>query len=136
VKPVIQQEPTGCALASAAAIAGITYKEAKRVANGLGISAQDRELWSHTRHVRELLQTLGFTTSKHETLFKDWHQLPDCALLSLKWHLEKGKPYWHWAVFVRENNQAYVLDSNRRLKNNIRRDFGRMNPRWFITVNA
>jgi hypothetical protein len=136
VKPVIQQESTGCAIASAAAIAGITYKKAKGIANGLGISAQDPALWSQTQHVRTLLKTLGFTTSKGETLFKDWHKLPDCALLSLKWHLEKGKPYWHWAVFVREHGQTYVLDSNRRLKNNIRRDFGRMKPRWFITVNT
>lgn len=136
MKPVIQQEPTGCAIASAAAIAGITYKEAKKIANGLGIFAQDPDLWSQTQHVRRLLKTLGFATSKGETLFKDWQKLPDCALLSLKWHRENGKPYWHWAVFVREYNQAYVLDSNRRLKNNIRRDFGRMKPRWFITVSS
>lgn len=37
MKPVVQEEKTGCAIASAAAIAGISYQEAKKIANELGI---------------------------------------------------------------------------------------------------
>ena len=134
MKPVIQQELTGCGIASAAAIAGVSYSKARQLANSLGIYAGDSALWSETQHVRKLLQHLGVKTSKHEKPFKSWHSLPDCALLSIKWHKEQGKPYWHWVVFVREDGREYVLDSKKELKNHRRTDFGRMRPKWYIEV--
>ena len=134
MKPVIQLEKTGCAIASSAAIAGISYAKAKQLANSLGIYASDSKLWSETKPVRTLLKQLGYKTSKNETPFKNWESLPDHALLAIKWHRENGKPYWHWVVFVRDNKKVYVLDSKSSLKSNIRTDFGRMNPKWFIKV--
>lgn len=134
MKPVIQQEATGCAIASAAALAGISYPAAKKVANGLGISARDPSLWSDTAHVRRLLKALGLGTAKTEQPFRGWHLLPDRALLAIKWHREKGIPYWHWAVFVRENGEEFVLDSKKGLAKNKRTDFGRMKPKWFIEI--
>ncbi len=134
MKPVIQQESTGCGIASAAAIAGLSYKKAKRLANSLGIHADDSSLWSDTQHVRKLLRHLGVRTGRGERPFKDWQSLPSCALLSIKWHMDKGKPYWHWVVFAREGEQAYVLDSRKALKNHRRTDFGRMRPKWFIEI--
>lgn len=135
MKPVIQQEKTGCGIASVATIAGITYPKAKKIANSLGIYADDSSLWSETRPVRTLLRKLGIKTSSTEIPFRNWASLPDCALLAIKWHKENGKPYWHWVVFVRENDSEYVLDSKKALKTNIRTDFGRMKPKWFIEVN-
>jgi len=134
MKPVIQEELTGCAIASAAAIAGISYKKAKQVANGIGIFAQDASLWSDSKPIRDLLAALGIKTDAKEKPFKSWSALPNCALLSSKWHLEAGKPYWHWAVFVREDNVAYVLDSKKSLKSNPRKDFGKIKPKWYIEV--
>ena len=55
IKAVIQEERTGCGIASAAAIAGIRYREARADANALGIYAEDQRLWSETAHVRRLL---------------------------------------------------------------------------------
>ena len=95
MKPVIQQELTGCGIASAAAIAGVSYSKARQLANCLGIYADDSTLWSETQHVRKLLRHLGVNTRKLEKPFKSWCSLPDCALLSIKWHKDKGKPYWH-----------------------------------------
>lgn len=135
MKPVIQPEKTGCAIASAAAIARVTYRQARKIANRLGIYADDSNLWSDTQHIRSLLQELGIKTSSTEIPFKSWKSLPDCALLSIKWHLERGKPYWHWVIFVRENDHEYVLDSKKASKKNIRTDFGMMQPKWFIEVN-
>ena len=132
---MIQQEATGCGIASAAAIAGISYSKAKQLANSLGIYADDENLWSDTKSVRRLLKALGINVNPGESPFKNWEALPDCALLAIKWHREKGKPYWHWVVFVRENNNEFVLDSKKTLKSNIRTDFGRMKPKWFIKVN-
>jgi len=133
-KPVVQLERTGCGIASAAAIVGLSYPEMKSIANSLGIFAHDKSLWSDTSHVRKLLRQLGVRTNSHEVPFRTWKALPDLALLSIKWHLEKGSPYWHWAVFVRENEQSYVLDSKMGLRTNLRTDFGRMKPKWYIPV--
>jgi len=134
MKSIIQEEPTGCAIASTALLAGVSYKKAKEVANNLGIYADDTALWSETGYIRKLLLQFKIGTDKKETAFTDWDSLPDCALLSIKWHLEKDKPYWHWVVFVREKNEQFVYDSSTRLKTNIRKDFGRIKPKWFIGV--
>ena len=136
MKPVIQEEKTGCAIASSAAIAGVSYSKAKRIANDLGIYADDSTLWSDTRPIRAILKELGIRASASETPFKDWASLPDRALLAIKWHREEGKPYWHWVVFVRERGKEYVLDSKNTLKDNIRTDFGRMKPKWFIKITG
>jgi hypothetical protein len=133
---VIQKEKTGCAIASSAAIAGISYEEARKIANGMGIYAEDSELWSETNYIRRLLAKLGVKAGNKEILFTNWESLPSCALLSIKWNLGNGKPYWHWVVFVREGDRKYVLDSNKSLKSNVRTDFGRMKPKWYIEVNA
>ena len=133
MKAVIQEEKTGCAIASSAAIAVLSYKESKKIANSLGIFAEDTSLWSDTKSIRALLDQLGFNVGK-QTNFEQWDLLPDCALLSLNWHLEEGKPYWHWVVFVREGKQSYVLDSNASLKNNVTYDYQPMKVKWFIPV--
>ncbi len=134
MKLVIQEEKTGCAIASTALLAGVSYEKAKEVANSIGIFAEDSVLWSETTYVRKLLSQFEIKTDEKETPFTDWEGLPNYALLSIKWHLEKGKPYWHWVVFVRGNGIPAVYDSSSRLKNNIRTDFGRINPKWFIGV--
>ncbi|MDH5721214.1 MAG: hypothetical protein OEZ13_11475 [Spirochaetia bacterium] len=60
--------------------------------------------------------------------------MPNISLLATKWHKEQNKPAWHWCVFVRENNSTAVFDSNKNLKNNLRTDFKRIKPKWFIEV--
>ena len=135
MKPVIQQDATGCAIASTAALANVSYAAAKKVAKGLGIAAGDSTLWSDTTHIRQLLRHYKISTDNTESAFTNWRSLPDCALLAIKWHIENGKPYWHWVVFVRDTNQQYVLDSKKSLKKNMRTDFGRIKPKWFIGVH-
>ena len=134
MKSIIQEEATGCAIASTAVLAGVSYKKAQETANALGIFAEDTTLWSETNYIRKLLLDFKIRADKKETPFTDWNSLPDHALLSIKWHFEKGKPFWHWVVFVRENNEQFVFDSSTRLKTNIRKDFGRIKPKWFIGV--
>lgn len=136
MKAVIQEEISGCAIASSAAIAGLSYTEAKKIANRLGIRAEDPALWSDTRHIRTLLRRLGFDTGRRETPFRSWGSLPDCALLATKWHRHGGKPFWHWVVFSRDGEREVVLDSKKGLKRNVRTDFGRVKPKWYITVHA
>lgn len=136
MKPVIQLEPTGCSIASIAAIAGLSYSKVKSIANSIGIFAEDKKLWSETYLVRKLLKYLKIKTGIREMRFWSWGALPDLALLSIKWHREKGRPYWHWVVFVRENGRSYVLDSKKSLRTHYRTDFGRIKPKWYIPVKA
>ncbi len=134
MKPVIQLEPTGCGIASVAAIAGVSYAHAKSMASALGICADDRKLWSETAYVRKLLRHFGRSANSPATPFRSWDALPDLALLSVKWHLEQGRPFWHWVVFAREHGRSYVLDPKKGLQRHTRTDFGRIKPKWFIRV--
>lgn len=135
MKPVIQEEITGCGIASVAALAGVTYQDARVVANTLGIYAADERLWSETHHVRTLLRHFGLRDVRGEKPFQSWDALPPLALLATKWHLEQGKPFWHWAIFWRDPQGAMVLDSKQSLRRNVRTDLWRIKPKWFIEVN-
>jgi hypothetical protein len=84
MNPIIQEEVTGCCIASAAALKQISYREAKQIANNLGIYASDSTLWSDTAYIRKLLTELGISTSDQETPFSTWEKLPDKALLAIK----------------------------------------------------
>ena len=134
MKPVVQLERTGCGIASVAALAGVRYKAAQRSARRLGIVATDDRLWSETGYVRRLLAHYGLRAQGAEMPFVSWSALPSKALLAIKWHRDRRRSYWHWVVFVRTQERAYVLDSASALKRHVRTDFGRMKPRWFIVV--
>jgi hypothetical protein len=84
--------------------------------------------------MRTLLKQYRISASGNEFPFVSWSALPDLALLAVKWHRRGGRAFWHWVVFVRERDRAYVLDSKRTLKAHVRTDFGRMKPKWFIQV--
>lgn len=136
MKPVVQAERTGCGIASVAAIAGVSYAQAKTKAAALGISARDERLWSDTEYVRRLLAKFNQHTARSVRPFRSWSALPACALLAIKWHVENGRPFWHWVVYVREKGRSYVLDSKKSLKVHVRTDFGRMKPKWSLAVKT
>lgn len=135
-KPVIQPEPGGCGIASAAMLADMSYAQAKRVATQIGIDVKDHTLWSDTEPMRRLLKELGVRAARVEQPFAGWDRLPDRALLAVKWHLEQGVPHWHWVVFAREHGRAEVLDPATALKHHVRTDFGRIRPKWFIEIRS
>ena len=136
MRPVVQEEPTGCGIAAVAAVAGVSYARAKRVAASLGIHTADSKLWSDTKYVRRLLIRFGARPASSIRAFRSWDSLPDRALLAIKWRQEGGSAYWHWVVFTRENRRAYVLDSKKSLKVQQRTDFGRMKPKWFLPLRT
>lgn len=134
LKPVIQEETTGCGIASVANILGKSYAEMKRIANAMDIHASDKSLWSDTQYVRRMLSSEGVKSADREIPFESWQTLPDLALLSIKHHQEDGKNFWHWVAFKRVDGQAVVLDSASYLPSNIRTDFEEMQPKWYIEV--
>ena len=99
MQPVIQEEISGCGIAACAALAGISYAQAKCEANAIGIEAADTSLWSETAHVRRLLKEFDISLSSKEAPFKSWEELPDKALMAIKWRLEQGRPFWHSGCF-------------------------------------
>ena len=131
---IIQEETTGCGIASVANIVGQSYAEVKAKANAMGIFADDNILFSDTQYVRNLLREYDVQVSSNEIQFKSWDALPDVALLSIKHHEEKGLFYWHWVVFKRVQGKPVILDSAAYLDKNERLDFKNMNPKWFIEV--
>lgn len=136
MKSVIQQEVTGCGIASVATLAGVTYPQAQRVAHQFGVYAEDDRLWSDTKYVRTLLHHYHIRASDKEKPFVSWDMLPNLALLAIKWRVERDRAFWHWVVFCREPRGAVVLDPKRGLRTNRRTDFGRMKPKWFIEILA
>ncbi|MDX8385245.1 MAG: hypothetical protein R8M11_01870 [Gallionella sp.] len=134
MKPIVQEESTGCGIASVANILGKTYSEMKDIANAMGIYASDKSLWSDTRYVRRMLSESGIETSSDEAPFETWGKLPDIALLSIKHHQKNDTHYWHWVVFKRIENKPVVWDSASYLPSTIRTDFDEMHPKWFIEI--
>lgn len=131
---VIQEEKTGCGIASVANIVNSTYADVKKKANSIGIFAEDKALYSDTGYVRELLTEYNVETSSKELPFISWDNLPDLALLSIKYHEEDGVAFWHWVVFKRINGSPVVFDSASYLDENKRLDFDVMEPKWYIEV--
>ena len=132
---VIQEETAGCGIACVANIVGVSYADAKRKASELGISADDIALYSDTGYVRRLLAEYGVETSAAEIPFGSWVELPNLALLSIKYREESGRPLWHWVVFKRDLNGEVVLDSAAYLEENERTDYENMKPKWYIEVS-
>ena len=136
MKAVVQEETTGCGIAAVATLAAVTYKQARSVAQKLNISAADERLWSSSDYVRRLLAHYGIKAGAGHATFVSWERLPSTALLAIKWHRREGRAYWHWVVFWRGPQGPVVLDPKRSLRTNERTDFGRMNPKWFIAIQA
>ncbi|MDP1767593.1 MAG: hypothetical protein Q8L74_02180 [Nitrospirota bacterium] len=136
MKPVVRLERTGCGIATVAALAGVTYDQAKQMATRLGIVAADPALWSETDHVRRLVKEYGFRLARTEAPFTSWEALPDLALLAIKWHEDRGRAFWHWVMFWRGPHGPVVLDSNRALRRHVRTDFGRMKPKWSLAITS
>ena len=132
---IIQEEETGCGIASVANIVERPYAEVKAKANTMGIFAEDEALYSDTEYVRRLLKQYGIQVSNVEVPFSSWASLPDMALLSIKYREENGRSYWHWVVFKRTPEGPVVLDSAAYLEENERTDFHSMQPKWFIEVS-
>ena len=72
LKPVVQEETTGCGIASVANILGKTYSEMKAIANVMGIHTSDKSLWSDIQYVRRMLSCAGVETSSSEIPFESW----------------------------------------------------------------
>ncbi len=134
MKTVVQEDVTGCGLACVATLANVSYQQIKTIALGMGITVTDSRLWSDTGFVRTLLHHYGIHALPGEHSFVSWEALPSHALLATKWHRKNNQAFWHWAIYWKGSDGPVVLDPKFTLRNHIRTDFGRIKPRWFITI--
>lgn len=134
IKAVLQEDLTGCGIACVASLANVSYQQVKSVALILGISVGDSRLWSDTAFVRILLNHYGIQSLPGESPFRSWQALPPLALLATKWHRKNNQACWHWVIYWKRRDGPVVLDPKFTLRNHVRTDFGRIKPRWSITV--
>jgi len=134
MRAVVQEDPTGCGIASVAALTGLPYRRVRSDARRLGIVVSDPRLWSETGPVRRLLASYGIKAARSERPFRNWIVLPPVALLAIKWHGRGGRASWHWVLYRRGPDGPRVLDSSPSLRQPVRRDFGRMHPKWYIEI--
>lgn len=134
MKTIIQQEISGCGFACVAMLADRSYEEVKNKANSLGIFSEDENLWSDTGYVRRLLDEYKIEASSIEEPFLGWEALPNLALLSIKYRIENGRPFWHWTVFQRSEGEEIVHDPAAYLAQNQRTDFENITPEWSIEI--
>jgi ABC-type bacteriocin/lantibiotic exporter with double-glycine peptidase domain len=134
MKTVIKQEISGCGFACVAMLADTSYEEVKTKANSLGIFSEDENLWSDTGYVQRLLKEYKIKASNIELPFSTWEALPNLALLAIKYHIENGRPFWHWTVFQRSGTKEIVHDPAAYLAENQRTDFGNIAPKWSIEI--
>ncbi|MGD9853272.1 MAG: hypothetical protein AB7T38_18665 [Nitrospirales bacterium] len=134
MKAVVQEDVTGCGIACVAALANVSYQQVKSVAMALGMKVTDSRLWSDTVYVRILLDHYGIQAMPGESPFRSWGTLPPLALLATKWHGKNNQAFWHWVVFWDGEEGPVILDPKKSLKSHLRKDFGRVKPKWYITI--
>lgn len=134
-KVIIQEDETGCGIASVANIVGKSYTEVENEAHSLGIFTHDIKLYSDTQYVKTLLDHFGYQTQKNKESFISFSKLPNIALLAIKYRKENKVSFWHWVVFKRIKQKEYILDSASYLEKNLIEDFKHIKPKWFIEVH-
>ena len=135
MKIIIQEDSTGCGIACAAMLAGKSYQVVKKKAKSLGILTDDADLYSDTHHLKNLLASYNILIGKKKVPFKDWSHLPTVAILAIKYNENNNPPTWHWVIYQNQYNSPLVLDPKKELKSNLRTDFGKMKPKWYIKVH-
>ena len=78
-----------------------TYLQAQANASRLGISVKaPASGWSGTDCVRRMLLHCGIRLLPRGMPFRSRIALPDVVLLAMRWHLQPGKPFWHWGGYA------------------------------------
>jgi len=132
LRRVRQRDPTGCGLACIAMIAGTNYEKVRDIAvNELGWNEAEA-FYTGTRDLRELSRYFGVDVGKRRRPFKTFQSLPTVAILAINY--KEQTDTWHWVVFHRIEDNPVIYDPNQSIKNDKRRDFGRIKAKWFLPV--
>lgn len=121
MKRIIQKDRSGCGIACVAMITNKTYESVRDVAIEKGFRRKEHirmvkkqggkePLFTSTNDLRKLAEYFGVVINcKKRKKFKSWEDLPNTAIMAVKWN--KKKDLWHWVVFKRlKNGKQYIVD--------------------------
>jgi len=132
MRRIRQRDSTGCGLACIAMVAGINYEDVRAIAvSKLGWD-ETGDFYTGTRDLRDLAGYFGIAVGKRRRSFKSFNALPDTAILANNY--KEQTDTWHWVVFHRIEGKPVIYDPNQSIKNDKRRDFGRIKAKWFLPV--
>lgn len=131
IKRIIQDDATGCGLACVAMIVDETYAEVKKVALDNGFFENKRTFYTISSDLITLLDYFR-VKAKKERKGSHWLSVQSVSIVAI--NFRKNSNSWHWVVYVPDENQGYVLDPHKKIKNDKRVDFSRMRLRSYIPI--
>ncbi|OYV04335.1 MAG: hypothetical protein CFE26_17425, partial [Verrucomicrobiales bacterium VVV1] len=128
MRRIVQKSGNSCGVACVAMLARISFRDAFRV----GVACYDKDYWSGSHatdnsELRIILAAVGYKLGR-EVACEDWEKVPPGSLAATQWN-PKAK-FWHWVVYDEDDEGGYVLDPNRAVKRNKRRDLKKMKVAW------
>lgn len=141
MRRILQEDPTGCGIACAAMVSGVSYAQAKQRAIELGIVEVKPPHRTQSATLTKLLEDLGVRCKKGRRL-SHWSSLTTMSIVGINYKEKNDTSYWHWVVYVPDDVRGYVpddvrgyvLDPRKIIKTEQRRDFKKMHPHNFIPV--
>lgn len=133
MRRVVQKDSSGCGIACAAMLGGVTYLRARKKAVELGLVPDgDGDYYTESWQLRTLLSELG-VNSKRGRKVGQWSSIKSASIVGINYRAPNGQdPAWHWVIFVPTEAGGYVLDPLKRIRSARRTDFGRMHPFRYI----
>jgi ABC-type bacteriocin/lantibiotic exporter with double-glycine peptidase domain len=124
VRRVIQQDSTGCGIACIAMLAGQTYEQVRKLALSVTAFEEGGPFYTCTKDLVSLGAQYNLKIGIRRRKFKNYDALPDKAILAINYKEETDT--WHWVLFHRTADDQYVLDPMKSIKNEKRKDLGRI----------
>lgn len=133
IKRILQEDATGCGLACVAMIVGKTYAEVKKMALDNGILEEKRTFYTISSDLINLLDCFNFKAQRGRKV-NHWSSVQTVSIVAI--NFRESNKSWHWVVYVPDENQGYVIDPHKKIKNDKRVDFSRMRLRSYIPIES
>jgi ABC-type bacteriocin/lantibiotic exporter with double-glycine peptidase domain len=134
MKRVLQEDPTGCGIACLAMLAGLSYKEVKAICQALPKFQELGHFYTRPEDLRSIAVAIGVTLSKRYLNFTGWDRVADLAIVAINYKIKPEGASWHWVIFSRVGEQAFVVDPDKSIVIPKRLDFSNIKAKWFIPV--
>lgn len=132
IKRILQEDATGCGLACIAMIVGKTYAEVKKTALDNEILEEKRTFYTTSSDLITILDHFH-VKAKTGRKVSHWPSVQTLSIAAINY--KENNDSWHWVVYVPDENQGYVLDPHKKIKNDQRVDFSRMRLRSYIPID-
>jgi ABC-type bacteriocin/lantibiotic exporter with double-glycine peptidase domain len=123
-----QEDTTGCGLAVVAMITGNTYQQVKRKAIKKRITTKSF-FGTRSFQIRKLLKLYGYA-GRRKKKFKKWREIPSSSIVATNF---QNNGWFHWVLFIRSENDCYLLDPWHK-KCDKKRDFRGMGIGYYISI--